>query len=67
MIENAAREPEVVELAAVLSAMGAEIFGAGSDRVVVRGVASLSGTEHSVGGDRIEAGTHARHRTHHGR
>ena len=57
VIENAAREPEVVELAAVLSAMGAEIFGAGSDRVVVRGVASLAGTEHSVGGDRIEAGT----------
>jgi UDP-N-acetylglucosamine 1-carboxyvinyltransferase len=57
VIENAAREPEVVELAAVLSAMGAEIFGAGSDRVVVRGVASLTGTEHSVGGDRIEAGT----------
>jgi UDP-N-acetylglucosamine 1-carboxyvinyltransferase len=57
VIENAAREPEVVELAVVLSAMGAEIFGAGSDRVVVRGVASLTGTEHSVGGDRIEAGT----------
>jgi UDP-N-acetylglucosamine 1-carboxyvinyltransferase len=57
VIENAAREPEVVELAAVLSAMGAEIFGAGSDRVVVRGVASLTGTEHSVAGDRNEAGT----------
>jgi len=57
VIENAAREPEVIELASVLSAMGAEISGAGSDRVVVRGVASLSGTEHSVGGDRIEAGT----------
>jgi UDP-N-acetylglucosamine 1-carboxyvinyltransferase len=57
VIENAAREPEVVELAAMLSAMGAEISGAGSDRVVVRGVASLTGIEHSVGGDRIEAGT----------
>ncbi len=57
VIENAAREPEVVELAAVLGAMGAEIDGAGSDRVVVRGVRSLSGTEHRVGGDRIEAGT----------
>jgi len=56
-IENAAREPEVVELAAMLSAMGAEISGAGSDHVVVRGVASLSGIDHSVGGDRIEAGT----------
>ncbi len=57
VIENAAREPEVVELATVLVAMGAEIFGAGGDRVVVRGVASLTGTEHSVAGDRIEAGT----------
>ncbi len=57
VIENAAREPEVVELAAVLGAMGAEIYGAGSDRVVVRGVASLTGVEHSVAGDRIEAGT----------
>jgi UDP-N-acetylglucosamine 1-carboxyvinyltransferase len=57
VIENAAREPEVVELAAMLSTMGAEISGAGSDHVVVRGVASLSGIEHSVGGDRIEAGT----------
>jgi UDP-N-acetylglucosamine 1-carboxyvinyltransferase len=37
--------------------MGAEIFGAGSDRVTVRGVESLTGTEHSVAGDRIEAGT----------
>jgi UDP-N-acetylglucosamine 1-carboxyvinyltransferase len=57
VIENAAREPEVVELAAALSAMGAEISGAGSDRVVVRGVESLSGIEHVVAGDRIEAGT----------
>ncbi len=57
VIENAAREPEVVELAAVLTAMGAEIFGAGSDRVTIRGVESLTGTEHSVAGDRIEAGT----------
>jgi UDP-N-acetylglucosamine 1-carboxyvinyltransferase len=57
VIENAAREPEVVELAAVLSAMGAEIEGAGGDRVIVRGVSSLTGVEHSVAGDRIEAGT----------
>ncbi|HXV37534.1 MAG TPA: UDP-N-acetylglucosamine 1-carboxyvinyltransferase [Myxococcota bacterium] len=57
VIENAAREPEVVELAAVLGAMGAEIYGAGSDRIVVRGVDSLGGVEHSVSGDRIEAGT----------
>jgi UDP-N-acetylglucosamine 1-carboxyvinyltransferase len=57
VIENAAREPEVVELAAVLGAMGAEISGAGSDRLVVRGVDSLAGIEHTVAGDRIEAGT----------
>jgi len=57
VIENAAREPEVVELAAVLSAMGADIAGAGSDRVVVTGVESLGGIEHAVAGDRIEAGT----------
>jgi UDP-N-acetylglucosamine 1-carboxyvinyltransferase len=57
VIENAAREPEVVELAAVLGAMGAEISGAGSDRLVVRGVESLAGIEHTVAGDRIEAGT----------
>jgi len=57
VIENAAGEPEVVELAAVLCAMGAEIVGAGSDRMIVRGVTSLTGTEHSVAGDRIEAGT----------
>jgi len=57
VIENAAREPEVVELAAALSAMGADISGAGSDRVVVTGVESLSGIEHTVAGDRIEAGT----------
>jgi len=57
VIENAAREPEVVELAAVLGAMGAEISGAGSDRLVVRGVESLAGVEHTVEGDRIEAGT----------
>jgi UDP-N-acetylglucosamine 1-carboxyvinyltransferase len=57
VIENAAREPEVVELATVLSKMGAEIRGAGSDRIVVRGVDSLRAVQHRVAGDRIEAGT----------
>jgi len=57
VIENAAREPEVVELATVLSKMGAEIHGAGSDRIVVRGVERLRAVRHSVAGDRIEAGT----------
>jgi UDP-N-acetylglucosamine 1-carboxyvinyltransferase len=57
VIENAAREPEVVELAEFLSRMGAEIRGAGSDRIVVRGVESLRPVIHTVAGDRIEAGT----------
>ena len=57
LLENAAREPEVTELADVLSRMGAEIRGAGGDRIVVRGVASLRGIQHEVSGDRIEAGT----------
>jgi UDP-N-acetylglucosamine 1-carboxyvinyltransferase len=57
VIENAAREPEVVELATLLCKMGAEIHGAGSDRVVVRGVESLRPVRHEVAGDRIEAGT----------
>jgi len=57
IIENAAREPEVVELADFLNRMGADVRGAGSDRVVVRGVAGLRGVHHRVAGDRIEAGT----------
>ncbi len=57
VIENAAREPEVMELAHVLQKMGAEIHGAGSDRIVVQGVAVLRGVRHRVAGDRIEAGT----------
>lgn len=57
VIENAAREPEVVELAGVLGRMGAEIHGAGSDRITVRGVSTLRAVSHEVSGDRIEAGT----------
>ncbi|HME71618.1 MAG TPA: UDP-N-acetylglucosamine 1-carboxyvinyltransferase [Myxococcota bacterium] len=57
VLENAAREPEVIELAHALSAMGAQIQGAGTDRIVVRGVARLRGITHRVAGDRIEAGT----------
>jgi UDP-N-acetylglucosamine 1-carboxyvinyltransferase len=56
-IENAAREPEVAELAEVLVAMGAELRGVGSDRIEIRGVERLGGVEHAVWGDRIEAGT----------
>ncbi len=57
VIENAAREPEVVDLANALVAMGARIEGAGSDRIVVHGVARLGGASHRVMPDRIEAGT----------
>jgi len=57
VIENAAREPEVMELAEVLLKMGAEVHGAGSDRIVVQGVENLRGVRHRVSGDRIEAGT----------
>jgi UDP-N-acetylglucosamine 1-carboxyvinyltransferase len=57
VIENAAREPEVVELAEVLLKMGAELHGVGSDRITVCGVSGLRGVRHRVSGDRIEAGT----------
>jgi len=57
VLENAAREPEVVELAEVLFKMGADIHGIGSDRIVVRGVETMRGVRHRVSGDRIEAGT----------
>jgi UDP-N-acetylglucosamine 1-carboxyvinyltransferase len=56
-IENAAREPEVVDLAEVLIAMGAKISGAGTDHIVIEGVASLHGANHAVMPDRIETGT----------
>ncbi|MBK7250578.1 MAG: UDP-N-acetylglucosamine 1-carboxyvinyltransferase [Gammaproteobacteria bacterium] len=58
IIENAAREPEVVDLANFLIAMGAKIQGAGTDRIVVEGVGRLSGTHYEVLPDRIEAGTY---------
>ena len=59
VIENAAREPEVVDLANLLIAMGAQIKGAGSDRIVVQGVERLHGARHRVMPDRIESGTFA--------
>jgi UDP-N-acetylglucosamine 1-carboxyvinyltransferase len=58
IIENAAREPEVVDLAHCLTAMGARIAGAGTDRVVIEGVERLRGAEHAVMPDRIETGTY---------
>src|SRR5690606_27621126 len=57
VIENAAREPEVVDLARFLIAMGAKIHGAGTDRIVVEGVERLHGAHHDVQPDRIETGT----------
>lgn len=57
VIENAAREPEVGDLAKLLSSMGAKIEGAGTSTIRVEGVTSLNGTEHKIIADRIEAGT----------
>jgi UDP-N-acetylglucosamine 1-carboxyvinyltransferase len=59
LIENAAREPEIKDVADCLNKMGARISGAGTSRVVVEGVAELSGARHSVLPDRIETGTYA--------
>jgi UDP-N-acetylglucosamine 1-carboxyvinyltransferase len=58
VLENAAREPEVLDLANFLNGMGARIEGAGSSSIVVQGVDSLSGTDYSVMPDRIETGTY---------
>jgi len=57
VLENAAREPEVTDLANLLVAMGAQIEGIGSDRVTVTGVPALHGATHRVIADRIETGT----------
>lgn len=58
IIESAACEPEVVDLARLLNAMGAKITGAGTPRIVIEGVDKLHGCEHTVIPDRIEAGTY---------
>jgi len=58
VIENAAREPEVVDLANCLVAMGAQISGAGTDVIRIRGVERLHGTTHRIMPDRIETGTY---------
>jgi UDP-N-acetylglucosamine 1-carboxyvinyltransferase len=57
VLENAAREPEVTDLANMLVAMGAKIDGIGTDRLVIHGVDALHGTQHAVISDRIEAAT----------
>ena len=58
ILENAAREPEVVDLAVFLNSMGAKITGAGTDTITIEGVEKLSGTKHNVMPDRIETGTY---------
>jgi len=59
VIENAAREPEIGDVADCLNKMGARITGAGTSRIVIEGVAKLSGARHAVLPDRIETGTYA--------
>ena len=58
VIENAAREPEIVDLAQCLRAMGANITGDGSDKITIEGVPTLHSCEHSIVPDRIETGTY---------
>ncbi len=58
-IFNAAREPHVQDLCRFLQSMGAQIFGAGTDEIVIEGVSELAGTEHQVIPDYLEAGTYA--------
>ena len=57
VLENAAREPEIVDLANLLNKMGADVKGAGTDTIVIKGVEKMHGTTHHVVQDRIEAGT----------
>lgn len=58
IIENAAREPEIIDVATLLNKMGAEIRGAGTDTLRIKGVENLRGVSHTVIPDRIEAGTY---------
>ena len=58
VIENAAREPEVINLADFLNKMGGKVFGAGTSTITIEGVEELHGAEHTVFNDRIEAGTY---------
>ena len=57
VLRNCAMEPEIVDLADLLAAMGAQIVGAGTDTIIIEGVETLHGAEHNVIPDRIEAGT----------
>ena len=57
-LENAAREPEIIDLAECLIAMGADISGHGTDTITIEGVAELHGAQHRVMPDRVETGTY---------
>lgn len=57
VIENVAREPEIVDLANYINEMGGDVKGAGTDTIIINGVESLKGVQHSIIPDRIEAGT----------
>jgi UDP-N-acetylglucosamine 1-carboxyvinyltransferase len=59
VLKNAALEPEIVDLADCLNAMGAKVEGAGAKEIHIKGVAALNGAKHNVVADRIEAGTYA--------
>ena len=58
ILTNVAKEPEIIDLAQFLNAMGAKITGAGTDEIIIEGVKGLHGTEYSIPADRIEAGTY---------
>ena len=58
VLTNVAKEPEIIDLADMLNSMGADIKGAGTDEITIKGVSELSGTTFSIPADRIEAGTY---------
>lgn len=58
IIENAAMEPEIIDLQNLLNKMGAKVYGAGTSKIIVEGVEKLHGCEHTIIPDRIEAGTY---------
>jgi len=58
VLTNVAKEPEIIDLADMLNSMGADIKGAGTDEIIIKGVSELSGTTFSIPADRIEAGTY---------
>ena len=57
-LSNVAKEPEIIDLANMLNSMGADIQGAGSDKIIINGVENLTGTTFDIPADRIEAGTY---------